>query len=128
VVEAMLDRARRRIERVLPEQLEQVLDDGGLLVDIRPEAQRRAEGTMPGALVIERNVLEWRFDLTGDYSIREATDYQRRVIVVCSEGYASSFAAASLVDLGYQSAGDLEGGYQAWRRWKAGRSADPTGS
>lgn len=120
-VDGMLEKTRERIERVRPDELEKLVDQGCLIVDIRPEAQRQDEGSMPGALVIERNVLEWRFDLTGDHSIPQADDYARRIVVVCSEGYASSFAAASLVDLGYESVGDLEGGYKAWLKWKTAR-------
>ncbi|MFZ0668508.1 MAG: rhodanese-like domain-containing protein [Acidimicrobiales bacterium] len=117
-VDEMLERARSRIRRLGPEHVDDFLRDGGVLVDIRPEAQRQSEGAMPGAIVIERNVLEWRFDPTGEYSIAEASDYERPILVLCSEGYASSFAAASLADLGFRSVGDLAGGYQAWKRHK----------
>jgi rhodanese-related sulfurtransferase len=112
----MLEQARSRIKRLGPERIDDFLRDGGVLVDIRPEAQRRFEGEMPGAIIIERNVLEWRFDSTGGYSISEASDYKRPILIMCSEGYASSFAAASLAELGFEQVGDLEGGYQAWRR------------
>jgi rhodanese-related sulfurtransferase len=87
---------------------------GALLVDIRPQAQRAAEGELPGALVVERNVLEWRLDPASDARLPEAGDYRRPVIVVCSEGYASSLAAASLQDLGLVNATDLAGGFRAW--------------
>ena len=88
---------------------------GGLVVDIRPAAQRVAEGELPGALVVERNVLEWRLDPHGYHRLPEATGFDRPVVVVCSEGYASSLAADSLRQLGYRQAGDLIGGYRAWR-------------
>ena len=114
----LLNDARARIERVTPEQLGGVLDEGGLLVDIRPEAQRAAEGALPGALVVERNVLEWRFDLQGSHALPEVEGYDQPVIVVCSEGYASSLAAASLRQLGFNRAADLAGGYRAWRAWR----------
>ena len=67
---------------------------------------------------MERNVLEWRFDLRGAHALPEVTGYDQPVVVVCSEGYASSLAAASLVDLGFPQAGDLDGGYKGWRRWR----------
>jgi rhodanese-related sulfurtransferase len=110
--------ARARIERVRPEDLDRVLAGGGLVIDIRPQAQRHAEGELPGALVIERNVLEWRLDLLGSFHLDEVTGYEQQVVVICSEGYASSLAAASLKDLGFEHAADLDGGYQAWLAWR----------
>jgi len=89
-------------------------DAGAVVVDIRPASQREAEGELPGALVIERNVLEWRFDPACDTRLAIA-DYDLRVIVLCQEGYASSLAAASLQDLGIHRATDVIGGYAAWR-------------
>jgi rhodanese-related sulfurtransferase len=88
-----------------------------LVIDIRPEAQRRDEGAMPGALVIERNVLEWRIDPRSPDRLPVVYDLDQPVIVVCSAGYASSLAAASLADMGFTGAGDLVGGFQAWRAW-----------
>ncbi len=114
----LVDRSRRRIRRVAPEELAGFAAAGGLVVDIRPAAQRDDEGELPGALVVERNVLEWRLDPTGSHRLPEATDPARPVVVVCSEGYASSLAAESLVELGYASAGDLIGGYRAWSAWR----------
>ncbi len=118
-VDDLLAEARGRIERVGPEELAEVIDQGGLLVDIRPAAQRHAEGDLPGAVVVERNVLEWRLDPDGDHRIAEVRDRDQRIVVVCSAGYASSLAAASLVDLGFRRAADLDGGFQAWVRWHA---------
>jgi rhodanese-related sulfurtransferase len=92
-----------------------VEERGALLVDTRPEWQRREDGEIPGALVIERNHIEWRLDPTSDARIPEAVDHDVEVIVVCSEGYASSLAAASLQDLGLHRATDLIGGFRAWR-------------
>jgi rhodanese-related sulfurtransferase len=109
--------ARRRIDRVAPGSLAGVVSDGGLVVDIRPEAQRVVEGELPDAVVLERNVLEWRLDPLGDHRIHQVRDHGQQVVVVCSEGYASSLAAASLVELGFTRAADLEGGYRAWRAW-----------
>ncbi len=111
----LLARARSRIERVEPEDLERLHQQGALVVDIRPEHQRRADGDLPFAVVVERNVLEWRLDLLGDHALPQIRGYDQQVIVVCDEGYASSLAAASLCDLGYADAADLVGGYQAWR-------------
>ncbi len=111
-------RARRRIRRTRPDELAGVVAAGGLVVDIRPATQRAAEGELPGALVVERNVLEWRLDPSGPHRLAEVTDGHRPVVVVCSEGYASSLAAESLVDLGYHAAGDLAGGYLAWSAWR----------
>lgn len=90
---------------------------GGLIIDIRPVGQRAVEGTLPGALVVERNVLEWRLDPDGSHRLPDVTDFDRPVVVFCSQGYASSLAAASLRSLGYRRVSDLVGGYQAWRAW-----------
>jgi hypothetical protein len=81
-------------------------------------AQRAAEGELGFGLVVERNVLEWRFDLTGGHALPAVTGYGQPVVVVCSEGYASSLAADSLRALGFTGAADLAGGYQAWLRWR----------
>lgn len=120
----MVEKARQRIRRVTPEQLQSVIDADGLVIDIRPVQQRLQEGEMDGAIVIERNVLEWRLDPSGQYRIPEITDTDRAVVVVCSEGYASSLAADSIRQLGYRNAADLVGGYLAWRRWQAATSLD----
>ncbi len=88
---------------------------GATLVDIRPVEQRREEGEIPGAVVIERNVLEWRLDPRSDARIVELARYDAQIIVFCSEGYASSLAAASLRHLGLTRATDLAGGYLAWK-------------
>jgi rhodanese-related sulfurtransferase len=113
----LLERARRRIHRVGPRELQGIVAEGGLVVDIRPDAQRREEGLLPGALIVERNVLEWRFDPNGTHRLPEASGVDQPVVLVCSEGYASSLAAASLTDLGYTRASDLIGGYKAWHAW-----------
>ncbi len=119
--------ARTHIDRVGPEQLDAVASSGGLIVDIRPVAQRADEGELPGALVIERNVLEWRLDPHGRHRLPEVTGADQQVVVVCSEGYASSLAAASLVALGLRRAGDLEGGFKAWLAWSTRAAAVPPG-
>ncbi len=113
-IDALLESARARIQRLTPSEAAARQLDGALLVDTRPEAQRRRDGAIPGALVIERNVLEWRLDPTSDARVPEARPGVR-VIVVCDEGYSSSLAAASLLDVGVTRASDLVGGFQAWR-------------
>ncbi len=113
-IDQLLDEARARLDRVTPEQAARAQRDGALLVDIRPEADRRAEGSIPGALVIERNVLEWRLDPTSSAHIPQAS-HDAWVIVVCNEGYTSSLAAATLHDLGITRATDLIGGFRAWK-------------
>jgi len=115
--EDLLERARRRIRRVGPHELAGIAGEGGLVLDIRPAAQRAEEGSLPGAVVVERNVLEWRLDPAGAHRLAEVRDRDQPVVVVCSEGYASSLAAASLADLGYSHAYDLVGGYRAWSSW-----------
>ena len=106
-VDDLLTDARAIIERTDPSELERAYAGGALVVDIRPERQRQEEGELGFGLVVERNVLEWRFDLLGSHSLPEVTDYDQAVVVVCSEGYASSLAAASLRQLGFRRAGDL---------------------
>ncbi len=125
----LLDRARRRITRVGPPDLAEVAAVGGLIIDIRPSEQRRVEGELPGAIVVERNVLEWRLDPGGSHRLPEVRGHDQPVVIVCSAGYASSLAAESLADLGFTHAADLEGGYQAWAAW-SGRSpsGDPDGA
>lgn len=109
----MLAEARSTIERITVFELQGALDRGAVVIDIRPQAQRAVEGTLPGALAIERNVLEWRLDPTSDARLAIAVDHDVEWIVICSEGYTSSLAAASLQQLGLSKATDLVGGYQA---------------
>jgi rhodanese-related sulfurtransferase len=118
----LLALARARIRRVEPDDLDQVRAGGALVVDIRPAAQRAAEGELGFGVIVERNILEWRFDLRGGHALAEVTGYDQPVVVVCSEGYASSLAAASLRDLGFASVVDLAGGYRAWRRFHDGET------
>ena len=113
-VDQMLESARRRIVRLTPPEAEEAWQAGAVLVDIRPAAQRKVEGVLPQALIIERNVLEWRLDPSSDARLAIA-NYDLQVIVVCQEGYTSSLAAASLQDLGLHRATDVIGGYAAWR-------------
>lgn len=114
-IEQMLAAARSRLDRLGPQQASAAVAGGALLVDIRPAAQRAAEGEVPGALVVERNVLEWRFDPASPARLPEAS-YDLQVIVFCSEGYTSSLAAAALQELGVHGATDMTGGFLAWQR------------
>ncbi|MDT4999360.1 MAG: hypothetical protein QOK12_1465 [Mycobacterium sp.] len=112
-IDAVLESARAKLTRIEARDVPAALERGALLVDIRPAAQRALEGDVGAALVIERNVLEWRLDPTSDARLPEAVGDDVEWIVLCSEGYTSSLAAASLVDLGLHSATDVIGGYQA---------------
>jgi rhodanese-related sulfurtransferase len=114
-IDEMLAVARARLRRLTPREAADQVADGALLVDIRPDWQRSAEGGIPGALLIERNHLEWRLDPTCDARIPHAVDHDVAVVIVCSEGYTSSLAAASLQDLGLHRATDVIGGFHAWR-------------
>ena len=109
----MLESARETIDRMTVFELRDAIARGAVVVDIRPQAQRAVEGTLPGALAIERNVLEWRLDPTSDARLAIAVDHDVEWVVICSEGYTSSLAAASLKLLGLHKATDLVGGYQA---------------
>jgi rhodanese-related sulfurtransferase len=113
-IDQVLAGARTRLDRLSPLRASRAAREGAVLVDIRPAAQRAAEGEVPGALIVERNVLEWRFDPASDARLPQAS-YDLRVIVFCSEGYTSSLAAAALQDLGVGHATDLDGGFRAWQ-------------
>jgi rhodanese-related sulfurtransferase len=112
-IDKVLEAARARLKRMPAADVPDALERGAVLVDIRPQAQRDREGHVPAALVIERNVLEWRCDPTSDARIPEAVDDDVEWVVLCSEGYTSSLAAASLIDLGLHRSTDVIGGYHA---------------
>lgn len=115
-VDRYLAEARAEIgPRPGPADLDRLVAEGALVVDTRPEANRRDEGELPGAMVVERNVLEWRLAPDGDHRLPEAGDPGQVVVVVCNEGYASTLAAVALRRLGLHRATDLDGGYRAWR-------------
>lgn len=114
-VDALLEQARAGLRRKTPHETVEAVRAGALLVDTRTEAQRREQGELPGAVVIDRTVLEWRLDPASAWRIPEATGYDREIIVVCREGYSSSLAAASLQALGLRRATDMIGGVDAWR-------------
>jgi len=114
-VEELLEEARARLRRLSPADAADALAAGALVVDTRPAAQREREGEMPGALVIERNVLEWRLDPASPDRVPDVTGYDQVVVVVCSDGYSSSLAAAALQDMGFRNATDVAGGFRAWK-------------
>lgn len=110
----LLARARAGMDRVAPEDLATEVAAGALVVDTRPVEQRQSWGELPGAVVVDRNVLEWRLDPRSPDRIPEADRDDLRVVVVCQQGYSSSLAARSLRDLGLGRATDLAGGFEAW--------------
>ncbi|MDY6995942.1 MAG: rhodanese-like domain-containing protein [Actinomycetota bacterium] len=112
-IDAVLDRARARLSRLPADQVPAALQRGAVLVDIRPAAQRADEGEVPGALIVERNVLEWRCDPTSAARLPQAVGDDVEWVVLCSQGYTSSLAAAALQDLGLTRSTDVIGGYQA---------------
>ena len=114
-INELLDEARERIERVGPADAAAEASQGALIVDIRSESQRAADGAVPGAVYHPRNVLEWRMDPASGHSDPAVGGFDRRIIVMCDEGYQSSLAAATLREIGFARAADLEGGFQAWR-------------
>jgi rhodanese-related sulfurtransferase len=123
-IAALLEDARARLERLSPEGADAAIRAGALLIDIRSEVDRARDGVVPGAIHHPRNVLEWRADpASGFCDPAIAADLERKVIVMCDEGYQSSLVAATLQDLGFARATDLEGGFQAWRA--AGLPVEP---
>ncbi len=124
-VDRLLAQARGRLgARPGPDELPALVAAGALVVDIRPERHRHDEGEMPGAIVVERNVLEWRLAPDGHHRLPDAGAPDRTVVLVCNDGYASSLAAVVLRDLGLANATDLDGGYRRWRT-ETGRDHAP---
>jgi rhodanese-related sulfurtransferase len=122
-IDDLLSEVRERIDRVSPQEAAAEVRDGALLVDIRSESQRAADGVVPGAMYHPRNVLEWRMDPASGATDPAVGGLERRVIVMCDAGYASSLAAETLREIGFDHAADLEGGFQAWR--EAGLPVEP---
>jgi rhodanese-related sulfurtransferase len=110
----LLASARAGLRRLDPREALAAARAGAVLVDIRPAAQRAEEGEVPGAMTVERNVLEWRFDPSSEARL-DIASYDLHVVVLCSEGYTSSLAAAALQQVGVARATDVIGGFQAWR-------------
>jgi rhodanese-related sulfurtransferase len=113
-IDEVLAAARARLRRLDPREAAAAQAAGALLVDIRPVEVRRRDGEVPGALIVDRNVLEWRLDPRSPHRLRAISRYDRTIVVLCTEGYASSLAAAALQDLGLHGATDLAGGFVAW--------------
>jgi rhodanese-related sulfurtransferase len=126
-VEKMLAEARRRLRRVDPEEARAAMERGAVLVDIRVESQRARDGVIPGARYVPRNEIEWRADPACDWRDPVVSDPDRKLIVMCNEGYQSSLVAATLKELGLDAT-DLDGGFQAWRRAGLPVEPPPSGS
>jgi rhodanese-related sulfurtransferase len=114
-IDDLLETARARIRRLTPEEARDAVARGGVILDTRTYEQRRADGVIPGATVMNRNIVEWRVDPTSGWEDPEVVARTGPVIVMCDEGFASSLTAATLVDLGVEDAADIIGGYQAWK-------------
>jgi rhodanese-related sulfurtransferase len=129
-IEEILAASRARLVRLTPQEAFAEVSAGGVLIDIRPAAQRAEQGEIPGSTVVERNHLEWRLDPACDARLPWVTGYDHRIIVVCVDGYTSSLAAAALHDLGLHRATDVIGGCQAWAAgglpWAAGGAGTVT--
>ena len=122
-VDDLLSRARERLDRVDPARAREEVAEGAVLIDIRSELQRERDGVVPGALYFPRNVLEWRCDPDCEARDPRVGGTDRRVILMCDEGYQSSLAAVTLQELGFERATDLDGGFQGWRA--AGMPVEP---
>jgi rhodanese-related sulfurtransferase len=116
-IDVLLEDARRGLDRVQPADLDSELAAGALVVDTRSTDQRRRDGDLPGAVIIDRNVLEWRLDPTCPHHLPQVSAADVRIIVVCNEGYSSSLAAATLRRLGLSRATDLVGGFHGWKQF-----------
>ena len=124
-VDEMLAEARARLRRLGPHEASAAVDDGAVIIDIRPGSRRVTDGAVPGALCFEHTVLQWRCDPSCDARDERVGGLDRQLIVMCNEGYSSSLAAASLQELGFTRATDLDGGFLAWRA--AGLPVQPAG-
>lgn len=113
-IDDLLADAQSRLVRLSPQEALAAQAAGALLVDTRSERDRATEGAIPGALVVERTVLEWRLDPASETALPEAS-YDAHVVIVCNDGYSSSLAAATLQDIGIAKATDLVGGFRAWK-------------
>jgi rhodanese-related sulfurtransferase len=113
-IDQLLALVRARIERVEPAEAAARQAAGALLVDTRPSEQRSRDGAIPGALVVDRNVLEWRLDPASPDRLPQVTGYDLDVVVLCNQGYSSSLVADTLRSLGLRRAVDVIGGFEAW--------------
>ncbi|HKG32328.1 MAG TPA: rhodanese-like domain-containing protein [Gemmatimonadales bacterium] len=127
-IDVLLEEVRFGLDRVDAADLASEVAAGALVIDTRPIEQRQRDGELPGAMIIDRNVLEWRLDPSCPHHVAEADSANLRMIIVCDEGYSSSLAAASLRQLGIERATDLVGGFQSWKRFSAQAQVDPVES
>ena len=111
----LLAEAEARIERTTPREAARAIDEGALLIDIRAQDDRARDGVVPGALHVPRTVLEWRLDPDSEWRSPHVGGLDRRILLLCDHGFSSVLAAATLVDLGFARAGDVIGGFRAWR-------------
>ena len=118
-IDRLLEQARAGLDRVQPADLASEMAEGAVVIDIRPVEQRARDGELAGAVVVDRNVLEWRLDPSSAHRLALAVDSDIRFILVCNQGYSSSLAAATLRDLGLRRATDLVGGFEAWAALQA---------
>ena len=121
----LLAEARARIDRLGPSAAFSAMQRGALLIDTRSTEQRREAGVIPGSVHVPLSVLYWRLDPDSGFEDRALADPNRQVILVCAHGYSSSIAAATLRDLGFASASDIEGGFEAWQA--SGLPIEPAG-
>lgn len=112
--EELLADARSRIERLTPAQALDATKEGAIIVDVRCQEDRRAEGTVPGSIHVPRTVLEWRADPSGDHRDERIADFAAHLIIMCNDGYSSSLAAATLETMGFISIADMISGYRGW--------------
>jgi rhodanese-related sulfurtransferase len=114
-VEELLAQARARLHRLAPEQAAAAQARGALLVDTRSEEDRGREGVIPGALHVPLSVLFWRADPDSPNRNERIGPLDRELVVLCNDGYSSSLAAATLRELGFERATDIDGGFRGWR-------------
>ena len=115
-IHELLEEYRSHIDRVAPEDVEAIVDAGGVVVDTRDTADRTAEGVIPGSVHLPLSVLPWRADPDSEHRDPGVSDLDKPMIIVCNDGYSSSWAAATLVDMGFTQVGDLVGGHRGWVR------------
>ena len=113
-IDDLLESARQRLDRLSPQQAQREMDSGAILIDTRCQELRADEGGVPGSIHIPLSVLFWRLDPTSGHDDPRVADPSRRVILMCAHGYSSSLAAATLRDLGFERATDIDGGFEAW--------------
>jgi rhodanese-related sulfurtransferase len=114
-IDELLAEARARLDRLGPEDTNAALADGAILIDIRSDSQRAADGEVTRAVHVPRNVVEWRLDPESEHRDPRLARPEATIVIMCHEGYQSSLAAATLQDLGLPKATDLDGGFEAWR-------------